>query len=207
MEPADQPRTYQDLLRTEREANGGPIPELLGGRIVYKAAPRAAHSRAQHKVSATVDPADGPEGPDRGGWWIFVEPDWRLGPHDILRPDVAGWRRERLPEVPDGALDLAPDWVCEVLSPSHAAYDRITKADIYRRNGVSHLWFVDPEAHLLEVFERAEDNWVFVGVWTDGAAEAIPPFPFEIQVGNLFIPRSDAPPLAQEGLAVAYRAR
>ena len=85
-----------------------------------------------------------------GGWWIVDEPQLHLG-EDIVVPDLAGWRRERMPVFPDAAFfTLAPDWVCEVLSPSTRKLDLGGKSAVYTRAGVSHIWFVDPITRSLE---------------------------------------------------------
>ena len=95
-----------------------------------------------------------------GGWWILDEPELHLGP-DVLVPDLAGWRRSRMPEVPNVPFStLAPDWVCEVLSPSTTTLDRTKKLDIYAREHVGHAWLVDPIARTLEVLRREDGRWL-----------------------------------------------
>jgi Uma2 family endonuclease len=95
-----------------------------------------------------------------GGWVILFEPELHLGP-DVLVPDLAGWRRARMPELPDtSAFTLAPDWVCEVLSPATQSRDRLAKMRIYGRERVTHAWLLDPVAQVLEVFRREGDLWL-----------------------------------------------
>ena len=114
--------------------------------------------------------SDGP-----GGWLILDELELHLG-NDVLVPDLAGWRRERMPEMPETAgFTMAPDWACEVVSPSSASRDRIVKMDIYNRAQVTHLWLIDPAARLLEVF-RHEGSWLRVGGWRDDAKVRAEPF-------------------------------
>jgi Uma2 family endonuclease len=111
------------------------------------------------------------------GWWILSGPEPHLGA-DALVPDLAGWRRERLPSIPREAfLSLAPDWVMEVLSPSTASLDRVSKARVYAREGVRWLWLVDPLAHTVEV-NRLHDG-VWVQVRADLAGEPVRAEPFE----------------------------
>ncbi len=111
-----------------------------------------------------------------GGWWIVFEPELHLG-EDILVPDLAGWRRQRLPNLPNAAFfELAPDWVCEVLSPSTRQLDLTDKRNIYAREGVAHLWFVDPDARTLEAFELKEAQWVLTASLADDAPVSLPPF-------------------------------
>ena len=111
-----------------------------------------------------------------GGWWILDEPELHLG-EDILVPDLAGWRRERLPTIPDqAAFTLAPDWVCEVLSPSTGMRDRAYKMPIYAREGVEHVWLVDPHLRTLEVFRRQELGWLLLAVYAEDAVVRAEPF-------------------------------
>jgi Uma2 family endonuclease len=100
----------------------------------------------------------GRDGP--GGWWIIDEPELHLG-EDILVPDLAGWRRERMPDYPEAAYcTLAPDWACEVLSPSTRKLDLHGKRPVYAREGVEHLWLVDPADRTLEALELRKGHWV-----------------------------------------------
>ena len=111
-----------------------------------------------------------------GGWWIVDEPEVHLG-DDIVVPDLAGWRRTRMPEFPDTAYcTLAPDWACEVLSPSTRALDRGAKQSIYAREGIGHLWFVDPETKSLEAFELRVGRWVLLKRLADEMPVSLPPF-------------------------------
>jgi Uma2 family endonuclease len=111
-----------------------------------------------------------------GGWIILDEPELHLGEH-VLVPDLAGWRRARLPEVPREAfLTLAPDWVCEVLSPSTALLDRRQKMRIYAEQSVSHVWLVDPVVRSLEVYALQGEHYLTVG--TFGEDEVVRAAPF-----------------------------
>jgi Uma2 family endonuclease len=111
-----------------------------------------------------------------GGWIILDEPELHLGA-DVLVPDLAGWRRERLPEVPDAAFfELAPDWACEVLSPSTSLLDRRRKLPIYAREGVAHVWLVDPKARSVEVFRLSEGSYLYVAVHGEDERVRLEPF-------------------------------
>ena len=111
-----------------------------------------------------------------GGWWILDEPELHLG-EDILVPDLAGWRRERMPELFKGpSHTLPPDWVCEVLSPSTFRLDRIRKLPVYGPEGVGHVWFVDPIARTLEVFRLESGRWVVIGSHGDDDLLRAEPF-------------------------------
>ena len=130
-----EPASYQDVL----EAPPHKVAEIIAGTLYMSPRPASKHARASSGLGARIGmPYDyGDQGP--GGWWIIDEPELHLG-KDILVPDLAGWRRERMPDYPDVAyFTLAPDWVCEVLSPSTRALDKGRKRDIYAREGVAYL--------------------------------------------------------------------
>ena len=141
--------TYEDVLAAPRHL----VAEVLHGVLHTQARPRTRHARSASRLGGELyGPFDrGNGGP--GGWIILDEPELHLGADpDILVPDLAGWRRTRMPELPDAAfLSLAPDWVCEVLSPGTEGVDRAEKVPIYAREGVSHVWLVDPGVRTLEV--------------------------------------------------------
>ena len=128
-----------------------------------------------------------------GGWWILVEPELHLG-RQVLVPDLAGWRRERVPgllERDDPFFDVAPDWVCEVLSPSTAELDRGRKAALYHQEGVSHSWLVDPRAHVLEVYRRGRRGWRLAARHTGEASVRAEPFDAEpLELGLLWASRA-----------------
>src|SRR5699024_1767312 len=96
---------------------------------------------------------------------------------DVLVPDLAGWRRENLPSAPEGVgFTIAPDWVCEVSSPSTVRVDRLRKMPIYAREGVSHVWLVDPDERIIEAFVLEGERWVLLGFYGEKSEERIPPF-------------------------------
>ena len=160
--------TYEDLLSYPE----GERVEILAGVVQTTPSPLPKHFKAQGAlrrfVGGPYDDDDGFGGP--GGWWIFVEVDVALGPHDVVRPDLAGWRRERLDSPADlRPITVAPDWVCEVLSPSTATRDRVQKRDLYARHGIGHDWIVDVDARTLEAFRLDDGRWVLDG--SAGVAE------------------------------------
>ena len=166
------PASYADLVALPRTVVG----EILDGELHATPRPRLRHSRAGWRLTSSLDaPFDlGAGGP--GGWLFLAEPELHLA-DDVVVPDLAGWRRERLPEVPDAAfLTIAPDWVCEISSPSTQRIDRGVKMDIYLREGVGHLWLLDPIERFVEVFRRLDGAWVRVGAWTGDSPARVEPF-------------------------------
>jgi Uma2 family endonuclease len=189
--------TYADLLALPADARA----EVLSGEIVTSPAPLPRHSHVQGSASRFIggpfQDDDGRGGP--GGWWIFVAVDVALGRHDIVRPDIAGWRKERLPR-PGAArpIEVAPDWICEILSPATAARDRVHKRNLYARSHVTHYWMIDPVARVLEALALRDGAWLEVGVYDEESTARIAPFDaIELEVGRLFLPR-DADDLPTE---------
>ncbi len=160
---SDQPprrgATYEDLEKLPPNVIG----ELVGGELYVSPRPAVRHAFA---TSMLADELVGPFGRGKGGpggWVILFEPELHLA-RDVLVPDLAGWRRERMPEVPDTVgITLSPDWACEVLSPSTTALDRGRKMGVYAREGVKHLWLVDPAAQTLEVYRLEGGRWWLLG--------------------------------------------
>ena len=176
--------TYEDLERVPSNFVG----EIVGGELYVSPRPRTVHARAAFRLSRALGPFDrnpGGEGP--GGWVLLFEPELHLG-GEALVPDLAGWRRERMPELPDAAaLTLAPDWVCEVLSPSTEALDRVRKMGSYAREGVKHLWLVDPGPRMLEVYRLEEGRWSRLGAYLGNATVHAEPFEvLALELGSLW---------------------
>lgn len=153
--------------------------ELVAGEFVEKASPSGEHSHLQVKVgrsvSARFDRKTGGRLP--GGWWILSEADIQLG-EDGFRPDLAGWRRERMPAVPRvRPIAVRPDWIAEIVSESNAAHDRVVKLRAYHRAGVPHYWLIDPRDRTLTVLRQTESGYLTVLVATE--AETVRAEPFE----------------------------
>ncbi|WP_440995859.1 Uma2 family endonuclease [Arhodomonas sp. SL1] len=172
-EPNTEHATYQDILALPEHLVG----EILGGELHTHPRPAPRHARAYSALTGNLwGPFDhGGNGP--GGWWILDEPELHLG-GDIIVPDLAGWRREHMPSLPDTAwFELAPDWVCEILSPATARTDRAVKMPGYAREGVPHLWLVDPDARTLEVYALQEGAyWLLLATLQEDDAVSQPPF-------------------------------
>ncbi len=167
------PATYADLEALPSNQVG----ELVNGELHVSPRPAARHAlAASHLGGELHGPFDrGRGGP--GGWILLTEPELHLG-RDVLVPDLAGWRRERMPRVPDVVgFTLAPDWLCEVLSPSTSRLDRFRKLPVHAREGVRHVWLVDPLQYTLEVFRLEGSHYLLVGTHED--AETVHAEPFE----------------------------
>ncbi len=170
--PFDRPATYEDLVK---------VPDIMVAEIVGdelhaspRPAPRHAHTGSSVGVLVGGPFHHGRGGP--GGWWILDEPELHLG-RNVLVPDLAGWRRSRMQTLPETAyFPLAPDWICEVLSPSTASLVRVKKLDIYAREGVSHAWLIDPDARTLEILCLASGRWTILA--THAGAEVVQAEPF-----------------------------
>ena len=151
--------TYDDLCALPDHM----VAEIIDGDLFASPRPASPHALASSMLGAALIRSfgDEPGGADLpGGWWILFEPELHLR-RDVLVPDLAGWRRERMPTVPDVAgFELAPDWVCEVISPSTGEIDRGRKMRVYAREQVAHLWIVDPILRTLEVYRLEHGRWV-----------------------------------------------
>ncbi|MDI7267808.1 MAG: Uma2 family endonuclease [Myxococcota bacterium] len=182
--PARRIATYEDLLAVPEHL----VAEIVDGELIAGPRPASRHARGASALCITLGgPFDmGTNGP--GGWWIIVEPELHLGP-DVLVPDLAGWRRERMPVFPDVPFfDLAPDWACEVLSPVTGRLDRVRKLPIYAREQVRHTWLVDPAMRTLEVFRLHGSQWLLVATHADDEKVRAEPFDaVEIALGTLWI--------------------
>lgn len=166
------PATYDDL----RALAPNLVGEIVGG--VLHASPRPAfpHAAAASAIGEELGPPfkRGKGGP--GGWVILDEPELHLA-DDVVVPDLAGWRRDRMPEMPDTPFTtLAPDWLCEVLSPSTQKLDRGEKLPLYARERVTHVWLVDPRDQFLEVLRLDGETYRIVTTFTGDAKVRAEPF-------------------------------
>jgi len=169
------PATYEDLKLVPDHM----VAEILDGELIATPRPASPHARAASiLLTDLVGPFDrdkgGPGGP--GGWWLLAEPELHLH-GDVVVPDVAGWRRERMPvmrSVP--AFELPPDWICEVLSPRTVRHDRRQKMRIYARERVTYLWFVEPVERTLEVYRLEGTRWTTAGAFGDDEKVRAEPF-------------------------------
>lgn len=151
--------------------------EIIEGVLYTMTRPRGQHQRAIRNLGSRIgDPFDdGVGGP--GGWWILPEPGIELPNTPEISPDLAGWRRKRLSELPeDAAISVVPDWVCEILSPSTKRHNLLIKKPYYAKIGVPYHWIVDRESQMLTAFRLESGRWLETGVYGDERAAHIEPF-------------------------------
>jgi len=184
-EPAKKFATYDDLLAVPSDL----VAEIIAGQLITSPRPGPRHARASsilgNEITSPFDRGKG--GP--GGWWILDEPELhREG--DVLVPDLAGWRKDQTPSLPTSKnyFDIAPQWICEVLSSSTAGLDRVKKLPIYLREKVDHVWLIDPVLKTLEIFQRGESNWTLLNSYEGSALIRGVPFDaVEIDLGALWL--------------------
>ena len=164
--------TYQDVL----DAPAHQVAEIIDGTLHTHPRPAVPHTRASSVLGRKIGTPYDDDTTGSDGWWILDEPELHLG-DDVLVPDLAGWRRERMPELPDAAyVTVAPDWACEVLSASTRRVDLQDKRPVYAREGVAHLWLIDPIDRTLEAFELRDGDWVLIACAKDEEAVNVRPF-------------------------------
>ena len=182
VKPLKKGATYDDLCEVPDHF----VAEMFDGDLYAFPRPALPHANAASTLLSEIHRSFHRKGP--GGWVILIEPELHFG-RDVLVPDLAGWRRTRLPSVPPNAyLTLAPDWVCEVLSKSTEAIDRGKKLRIYAREGVAHAWLLDPVAHKLEVLSLDAGRWTELAEYEgESKFRAAPLDAIEIELGALWI--------------------
>lgn len=184
--PRDQLATFADLLALPDDVRA----EIIHGAIVEKASATAEHAGSQLAIGGTLRHwfQRRPGGRWPGGWWFGAEIEVEYEAHEVYRHDVAGWRRDRIPDRPKGRpMRIRPDWVCEVLSPSNAKRDIVDKFQVLHANRVPHYWIADPVECVLRVHRWAPAG--YVPVLTAGEAEVVRAEPFEaieLRVAALF---------------------
>ncbi len=181
--------SYEDVLKAPPHM----VAEIVAGTLHTNPRPAPGHALASSALGVNIGAPFGYGRGGPGGWWIIDEPELHFG-DDVLVPDVAGWRRERMPERPETAwFTISPDWVCEVLSPSTRALDQGAKRTIYSREGVAWLWFLDPDARTLEAFELRDGHWVLLDTLIGDAPVSLPPFDaIRFSLGDLWWPAADS---------------
>ena len=173
MDPSRKVPTIADLEALPPGVKG----EIIDGVMYTMTRPRGPHQRMERLIASRIgDPFDdGRGGP--GGWWILPEPGIQLPNTPEVAPDVAGWRRERLPALPaDTSISVVPDWVCEILSATTRRHNLLIKKPYYARIGVPHHWLVDLEANTITAYRLERGLWVELGAWGDERDARIEPF-------------------------------
>jgi Uma2 family endonuclease len=182
--------TYADVVAAPRHL----VAEIIDGDLRLSPRPAGPHTLVATLLGSELGPPfhRGRGGP--GGWLILGEPELHLG-EDILVPDLAGWRRERMSMVADVAFfEIAPDWVCEVLSPSTEQTDRAQKLALYASTAVNHAWLVNPRSRTLEVMRRQERHWLTIGVHKDDDRVRAEPFDaIELDLSGLWADLAPSP--------------
>jgi len=183
--------TYEDLMQVPDTK----VAEIIDGELVVSPRPASPHANAATVLGADLvgrfhRNAGDPAGP--GGWWILIEPELHFA-EDVVVPDWTAWRRERMPVLRNAPFfTIAPDWVCEVVSPSTGRIDRSRKMRIYAREGVEHLWFVDPIARTLEIYRLEAGRWVVVAVHGgDDVVRAEPFDAIEVRLDRWWLPEPE----------------
>lgn len=175
VKPLPQPSLYEQLLALPEPLTG----EIIDGVLYSQPRPTGRHGVTEGALNVRIGgPFQFGDGGGPGGWWIIPEPELHFI-RDTLTPvpDLAGWRRERMPEIPeDHRFEIVPDWVCEILSPSTAKKDRTQKLPLYARYQVPHAWLVDPLARTLEAFALSKEGWLLIATLKDDDAVCVPPF-------------------------------
>lgn len=168
---ARKPATYADLEAVHPHL----VAEILDGELVTHPRPVPKHSAAASSLEIELGDAfqRGRSGP--GGWVFLTEPELHFGT-DVVVPDLAAWRRERLPSFDKAYIETAPDWVCGVLSPPTERHDKGAKRRIYAAAGVKHMWLLDPRAELLETFSLADGHWLVGPTFDNDTPVSAEPF-------------------------------
>jgi Uma2 family endonuclease len=175
--------TYADLVELPPELVG----EIIDGELIASRRPASLHARAASRMGIEVGGPFGRGKGGPGGWVILDEPELHVV-GEVLVPELAGWRRERMPEFSDvGYFELAPEWVCEVLSPGTAKIDRARKMPHYAAAAVRHVWLVDPAATTLESYRLDGEGWRLVQTLAGEATVRAEPFDaIEFELGSLW---------------------
>ncbi len=172
LKPKQRPATYADIEALPPHVVG----EILFGVLHTHPRPAPRHANAATELQTELGPPFGRGRGGPGGWLFLFEPELWLGEH-VVAPDIAGWRRERMPRLPDTAyIETPPDWLLEVLSPSTQRIDRTDKLAVYATYGIKHCWYVDPIARTLEVLALTGTKYLIAATFKDAEPVTAPPF-------------------------------
>lgn len=179
--------TFDELYAEIERLPQGVTGEILRpGVLRTMGRPGRPHRYVARRAQRSIEGIDKNVG--GAGWWIEVEAEVRLG-ECLVVPDLAGWRVERAPVFPDdNPITLAPDWCCEVLSPSTARSDRVEKLPLFATARIPHVWLVDPALRAVEVYACADGRPALVQTAVDDAIVALQPFDLPIALGEWWLP-------------------
>jgi Uma2 family endonuclease len=205
-EPAKRNATYADYAAYPE----GVHVELIDGALYVLPAPAPPHGSSHSALNGELYNrfSKGRGGP--GGWWFHIMPEQHLGPH-VVQPDIAGWRKERMPTLPTTTyIEVVPDWVCEILSPSTERHDRERKRRLNATYGVKHLWYLHPVERYLEVNELVDGGWRVLDIDSEAGRVRAPPFEaIVLDLNDLWpipLPPTTPPPLGFAEERTAYAA-
>ncbi|MBF0099990.1 MAG: Uma2 family endonuclease [Desulfobacterales bacterium] len=174
---------YDDLYNIPENMIG----QIINGELIVMPRPSPKHAGTLSNLTIEIGPPYklGRGGP--GGWIILDEPEIKLG-QDIFVPDLAGWKKEKLPQPPStNYISVPPDWICEVLSPSTEKTDRARKMPIYAQFQVGHLWLIDPIEKILEIFKLIHNQWTVLSIYAEDDKVKGEPFQeIDIDLKNLW---------------------
>jgi len=184
------PATYEDI----EALPVGWVGEIVADELYASPQPALGHLRAATVLVALLAPFFEMGRSSPGGWWFLKKPELHFGPNVVV-PDLAGWRRERVPEPKDPEtpwLTVAPDWLCEILSPTTRTLDRVRKMPLYHREGVEHAWLIDPVRRTLEVYRHTRAGWKRTGLYGGNTTIRVEPFEAVLlELGLLWTPQQD----------------
>ena len=181
-------KSFEELYEELCQLPDHMVGEILGGELEVSPRPSLEQANSSSGLTGILrEPFHYGRNGGPGGWWILVEPEVHLD-ETVFVPDVAGWRKSRVSGPLKGQFsELAPDWVCEVISPSSVRHDKITKMHLYAKFQIPHYWLVDPFGHVLEVFELQGEKWVLHSAYAKEDKVSAPPFEaIEFNLGDLW---------------------
>lgn len=167
---AIKPATYEDLW----DLPDNMIGQIINGELIVQPRPAPRHAIAASYLNGKLFNSFGHDGRDE--WIILFEPELHLR-GDIFVPDLAGWKKSRMPQLPETAyFELVPDWICEILSPSTARLDRTVKMRCYAQAEVEYLWLIDPNNRILEAYQRQHQQWLLLASFSENEYVSVAPF-------------------------------
>ncbi|MDR3568199.1 MAG: Uma2 family endonuclease [Syntrophobacteraceae bacterium] len=192
-ELAQKKATYEDLYTIAENMTG----EIIDGELIVTPRPSRKHTLAASVLaSEIIPPYYLGQGGGPGGWIIIVEPEIGLEEHTMV-PDLAGWKKERFPVAEDhNWISVAPDWICEILSPNTFRTDKIKKMPIYAHHGVGHIWLIDPDAKTMDAFRLESGRWSLLASFSESDEVRVEPFQeIEISLEDLWVQSFQPPSL------------